>query len=175
MGEPVRHPPSIPIVGSGHEDSDVAVRPLAIFLAGLAGSLVAVGAICAWLFSVFLAESQQADVAPGPRAEVERRTPGPLLQHSPREERDELRAAEERRLHAAEWIDRDRGIARIPIERAIELTAERGFPKWPAAEVTPPAAAESPERPPTEPPAEAPADASPSSPPVPDPDPEEAP
>jgi DNA-binding GntR family transcriptional regulator len=37
-------------------------------------------------------------------------------------------AAETAILHSYGWVDRDAGIVRIPIERAIEILAERGLP-----------------------------------------------
>ncbi len=39
-----------------------------------------------------------------------------------------MRAAEEKILHSYGWIDQQKGIVRIPIERAMELTAQRGLP-----------------------------------------------
>lgn len=36
----------------------------------------------------------------------------------------EMRRAEEAELHRYEWVDRDAGIARIPIERAMKLVEE---------------------------------------------------
>lgn len=130
-------------VTPGHELSDARIRPLAIFLAILAASLVIVGALVAWLFQAYLAEAERADPPPSPLAQPAAAdapaTPGPLLQVSPQLDLETLRAREERRLHATEWADQPRGIVRIPIDQAIALTAERGFPDWPTVEVAPPA------------------------------------
>jgi hypothetical protein len=38
----------------------------------------------------------------------------------------ELQAEQRRRLESYGWVDRSTGVARIPIERAIELASERG-------------------------------------------------
>ena len=38
-----------------------------------------------------------------------------------------MKAAEQEVLESYDWIDRDAGLVRIPIERAIELLAERGL------------------------------------------------
>jgi hypothetical protein len=140
MGDPPRHPQAPPTVEHGHEHSDVRIRPLAVFLAALTGSLVAVAFICAWLFSVFLSDAERDDQSPAPRAEAGRPTPGPLLQVSSRDDLERLRRREATLLDSSAWVDRERGVARIPIDRAIELTVEKGLPQWPAAEVTPPAA-----------------------------------
>jgi hypothetical protein len=40
----------------------------------------------------------------------------------------ELRQIEAPLLHSYEWIDKNAGSVRIPIERAIDLLAERGLP-----------------------------------------------
>lgn len=116
-----------------HEDSDVNIKSLGIFLAGLAITMVVTGAIVVWLFDVFLKEAEEADVSPSPLAESGESAPppGPLLQIAERLDLRLHRESQEKLIHETGWIDRDRGVVRIPIERAIELTAERGFPDWP--------------------------------------------
>jgi hypothetical protein len=132
MGEPPREMPRTrAAAGFGHETSDVRIRPLAIFLAWLMGIIVAAACVCAWLFSLLERGAEQRDPAPPPLADSAERTRGPLLQVSPRQDLEVLRAREERQLHATEWVDKDRRIARIPIDRAIAVTVERGLPKWP--------------------------------------------
>lgn len=41
---------------------------------------------------------------------------------------DETRASEDAKLNSHGWIDTERGIVRIPIERAMDLVAQRGLP-----------------------------------------------
>lgn len=116
-----------------HEDSDVSIKSLGIFLAGLAITMIITGALMIGLFDIFLDEAEQADVSPSPLAEPGEPAPppGPLLQVAERLDLRLHREAQDKLIHEAAWIDRDRGLVRIPIERAIELTAERGFPDWP--------------------------------------------
>ena len=45
----------------------------------------------------------------------------------------ELRARDAAALHEYAWVDRDAGVVRIPIERAIAVLAERGLPGRPVA------------------------------------------
>jgi hypothetical protein len=135
MGRPVRGtlvPP--PSVDQGYEHSDVPVRPLGIFIGILAGSLVVVSGIVAGLFWFFEGEAAETDPPPSPLAEERPITPGPLLQVSPREDIDDMRKREREHLSTPAWVDREGGVARIPIDRAIALTVERGLPNWPAAE-----------------------------------------
>ena len=116
-----------------HEDSDVSIKSLGIFLAALAITMVITGAIVVWLFDVFLKEAEEADVPPSPLAQSGEPAPppGPLLQVAERLDLRVHHESQEKLIHETGWIDRDRGVVRIPIERAIELTAERGFPDWP--------------------------------------------
>lgn len=54
--------------------------------------------------------------------------PEPRLQTDPKQDLKNLRAAEADTLEHYGWVDRNNGVVRIPIERAIELTLERGLP-----------------------------------------------
>jgi hypothetical protein len=40
-----------------------------------------------------------------------------------------LRAEEDAALHSYGWVDKGRGVARIPVEEAMRLLAERGLPR----------------------------------------------
>jgi hypothetical protein len=128
LPEKIGHPTT---VARGHEQSDVKVRPLAIFLAALTASLVIVVLAVAWLFDLFLAEMQRADPAAPPHAEGDVAPRGPLLQVSPRRELARFRETEEKRLSTTEWVDTEQGIVRITIDLAMKLAAERGLPVWP--------------------------------------------
>ena len=41
-----------------------------------------------------------------------------------------LRQSENAALSSYAWVDRSRGFVRIPIDRALALTTERGLPGW---------------------------------------------
>jgi hypothetical protein len=58
--------------------------------------------------------------------------PAPRLQIDPKADLEHLRAQERERLTTYGWVDRERRIARIPIERAMELLAGRGLAGWPS-------------------------------------------
>jgi hypothetical protein len=57
--------------------------------------------------------------------------PRPELQANPREDMAKFYAQEMRRLNGTGWIDKQRGIAHIPIADAMRLTAQQGIPDWP--------------------------------------------
>jgi hypothetical protein len=56
-------------------------------------------------------------------ADAADRTPPPRLQANPPAELERLRARDRERLETYGWIDRDEGLVRIPILRAMELVA----------------------------------------------------
>jgi hypothetical protein len=55
------------------------------------------------------------------------------LQTAPKSDVERLRAREDRRLNSFGWVDRDKQIARIPIEDAMKLLAKRGMNGWPTS------------------------------------------
>jgi hypothetical protein len=58
--------------------------------------------------------------------------PAPRLQALPERELAELRAQENAILGSYAWVEKDRGVARIPIDEAMQIVAERGLPTFPA-------------------------------------------
>lgn len=123
---------------TGHEDTrhteirseKTDAHPGAIlrFLLWLVFGTVVVAILLRWMF-VGLASYQEAQQAPPPvmRARAER-PPGPLLQEQPAQDLVAYRAAQEREIHAYGWVDRQAGIVRIDVDRAMALVAERGLP-----------------------------------------------
>ncbi len=134
MGEPVKSAESPLAVPQGHERSDVHVRPLAWFLAGLTGLLVVTVVAVVWLFDALLEGAERGDPT-APLVESERVVRDPPLQVSPRGDVESLRKRENAELASVAWVDESQGIVRMPIERAMELAAERPFPAWPTVDV----------------------------------------
>jgi hypothetical protein len=56
--------------------------------------------------------------------------PAPRLQTDPARDFENSRAADDALLTSYGWTDRKDGVVRIPIDRAMELTAKRGIPGW---------------------------------------------
>jgi hypothetical protein len=48
-----------------------------------------------------------------------------------------FRAQEQALLASYGWVEKDKGIARIPVEEAMRIVAERGLPAFPVAEPSP--------------------------------------
>ena len=56
------------------------------------------------------------------------RMPHPQLQSDPVADRNLLIATQEQRLNSYGWVNQNTGVVHIPIERAIDLLAQRGVP-----------------------------------------------
>jgi hypothetical protein len=66
--------------------------------------------------------------------------PQPRLERNERIEINDFRLKEEQTLNSYGWIDQKAGVAHIPIERAMQLVAQRGLPTTPKAGTPPPSA-----------------------------------
>ncbi len=114
--------------GGGYERRDMSLRVVGIFFLGLIVGISAVLLLMAWLFDYFEAREASRDTPPSPLAEARPLPPEPRLQVNPSVDLKAMRAAEDAALNTYGWVDRKAGIVRIPIERAMELLAERGLP-----------------------------------------------
>jgi hypothetical protein len=63
--------------------------------------------------------------------------PQPRLERNERTEIKDFRLKEEQTLNSYGWVDEKAGVVRIPIDRAMELLAERGLPTTPKAGTVP--------------------------------------
>jgi hypothetical protein len=66
--------------------------------------------------------------------------PQPRLERNERTEIRDFRLQEEQTLNSYGWLDQKAGLVRIPIERAMQLIAQRGLPTTPKAGTAPPSA-----------------------------------
>ena len=113
-----------------HEESDVNVRGVLGFAAGLLVTAVLIQ-FMVWLLFVYFSGREAARVVPEyPLAagEQTRVPPEPRLQTNPREDMRALRAREDAVLNSYGWVDKTAGVVRIPIDEAIKLTVQRGLP-----------------------------------------------
>ena len=123
------------MAGRGYELQDVNIRFLATVVFGLF-ALMLVGAGVSFWFAGFLeAQQKAADRPASPLAgTLPTRPPEPRLQENPGEALTKARTAEDAALVSYQWIDPKSGLLRIPIDRAIDLLAERGLPHRPATD-----------------------------------------
>jgi hypothetical protein len=111
-----------------HERSDVDVRAIALFGAGLIVLGVLIHFSLGAMLNVYTERQASHVGSTRPLSDTLGRTSQPALQVSPEEELAKLRSAEESVLTSYGWVDRKAGIVRIPIARAIDLLARNGLP-----------------------------------------------
>lgn len=129
---------------------DVSIRGVLFFAFWLAVGLIAAAAGMFALLRVLEKRERAQDrtISPMIAASLSRTPPEPRLEPYPLAPRLKLRAEEDEVLTTYGWVDKDRGLVRIPIDRAMELIVQRGLPPakpMPAIAPAPPAGA-SPER-----------------------------
>ena len=112
----------------GYETRDVSVLGVGLFILSLALAICLICWISAGLYKLF----EAAHPALGSPSRIELNpsmlAPPPRLESEPLIHLARFRAAEEAKLNSYGWIDRDSGIVRIPIERAMDLIVQRGLP-----------------------------------------------
>ena len=110
---------------AGYEQHDARVRNLLLIGLGILAALVASGfAVTALIW--YLDSQDQAYVSP-----LETRSqqpPEPRLEADPQAGGAQIIAAAQQRLAEYRWVDRDRGLAQIPVQRAMTILARRGWP-----------------------------------------------
>lgn len=113
-----------------HEETDVDIRAILTFAAGLVVVLLVVSAIVGGIFRYFDArEARQEPPAYPLAAQQENRLPPePRLQTNPRADLRDLREQEDKTLSTYGWVDRNAGVVRIPIDDAMKRTIQRGLP-----------------------------------------------
>ena len=62
------------------------------------------------------------------RAEIKETFPEPRLEEDERTQLGGFLAGEDKQLNSYGWVDEKTGVAHIPIQRAMELTVQRGLP-----------------------------------------------
>jgi hypothetical protein len=106
------------------------MRMVALFGACLAVLLAGSLALMAWLFAIFNVAPEAHGLHGAPVATTPPRPPGPRLQPSPTQDMLEMLQAENARLQSYGWVDQSAGIARMPIDRAMEVIVQQGLPAW---------------------------------------------
>jgi hypothetical protein len=136
-----------PANATGHGDferRDIKVSDVIYFLVGLVVFLVIVHFIVTGVYS-YLEKHSQADQPPlSPLVKnapadtrhlsvdykdyLKQNFPSPQLEVDERTQLNQIRLDEEETLASYGYIDQKAGIVRIPIERAMDLIAQRGLP-----------------------------------------------
>ncbi len=99
------------------EPEGVAARPV-LYVA--IGFLMFVGVCLAGIFYYY------SDVVGARKAPKPGPFPAPQLQRTPLADLEKVQKSQEEQLNGYAWVDKDRGIVRVPIERAMQIVASKG-------------------------------------------------
>ena len=121
--------------GAGYEVDDASVREIVVSAIGLAVGTIL---ICAAVFGLFRVLRSVEISSRQPITDVSVPStfpPGPRLQDKPWEELQALRQKEDQTLASYGWVDKNAGTVRIPIDRAMDIIAQRGYTAPPPSTV----------------------------------------
>ncbi len=124
MSEPVKGPEH---PQRGYEDSDVSVGRLFAFAGGVV-ALVGLGVLGSAAVFHFFVRHQPLGPPASPFENVRTVPPEPRLQTTAPLDLKLYRADQEKILEGYGWVDSHAGIVRIPVDRAMDLLLQKGYP-----------------------------------------------
>src|SRR5271157_2336885 len=110
-----------------HETSDVNIRSLVISGVLLCGLVIAGLLVSKGVFHYFVGHQGLGPPA-SPFENVRMLPPEPRLQVSVPKDLKQYKAAQEEILNSYGWVDQNAGVVRIPIDRAMDILAQKGLP-----------------------------------------------
>ncbi|MCG6928173.1 MAG: hypothetical protein LJF30_23055 [Acidobacteria bacterium] len=116
-----------------YEEEDINERSTFWFGFWILAVMVGVSFLVKPLYNLLVARGveTQAPAAYAADADPEAlRPPLPRLQTLPEVDLAEFRAQEDAILGSYAWVEKDRGVVRIPVEEAMRIVAERGLPTF---------------------------------------------
>jgi hypothetical protein len=111
-----------------HEQTDVNIRWIFVFAAGLAIVAVMINLAVLGLYKYFDGREARGPAEHALASGEPRLPPEPRLQTAPRQDLANFRAREDEILNGYHWVDKQAGVVRIPIGEAMKLTVQRGLP-----------------------------------------------
>ena len=131
--------------GVGYETTDASISPLVWTMVAIFATVILVYAVLYGMYNLWRDRENAEDRAPLPIAKgVEQVPPEPRLQPRPEEPLSDPTAdllmwrAKERTITGQyQWIDQPGGVVKIPIDRAMDIVAERGLPTGEGWEMRP--------------------------------------
>jgi len=116
----------IPDTGQGYEVQDAPVGTIVRFAFGISVATIVVCIALAWLLRGLIAIHDPGQR--NPLAPAQQIPPEPRVEVQPWHQLERMRTREDEILRSYGWVDKEKGVVRIPIERAMDLVAERGLP-----------------------------------------------
>ena len=123
-------PPDLTKPENRHEVTDVNVYAIGKFAIGLILTTIFCVALMIGTFQYLLHRvgGQPPTRLGQPTTDARQLPPEPRLEETPAADLGEMRAAEDHVLTSYRWIDQSAGIVGLPIDRAMDLVAQRGLP-----------------------------------------------
>jgi hypothetical protein len=132
----------------GFEREDLGAKPVIGFIVSLVISGVLIYYVIWGIFHFLDAYDRKHQQSRTPLVQVESNTrgvqtqmiqrfPEPRLEDNERTELNGFRYGEEEKLNSYGWVDKNAGVAHIPIEQAMQLVAQRGLPTTPQTGIAP--------------------------------------
>lgn len=112
----------------GYEKTDASPRGLVYFALIIAGILVLAFLSLRWLFGYLQKVENPGSFVAAPFADARPLPPPPRIQSNPGADMQSFFQSQQNLLNTYGWIDRQNGIVRLPIDRAMELILQRGLP-----------------------------------------------
>jgi hypothetical protein len=112
----------------GYETRDTNTGAIVNFLVILAVVLVLSGLVCWGMFKIFSTRAVEHPATDSPFADTRQLPLGPQLQVNPREDWLSFRKGQEDSLQNYSWENKSAGLARVPIQVAMELLVKKGLP-----------------------------------------------
>lgn len=130
------------------EQQDLSVTGVFYFMVGLAVVIALVYGIVAGMYRFLEASDKKREAPVNPMAiktgvdprsmnfptvqqKVAQTFPQPVLEHSERVQYNNFAKEQDRVLASYDWVDQKNGVVRIPIDKAMDLLAQRGLPVRP--------------------------------------------
>jgi len=117
---------------AAYEKRDANPRALVYFTLIMAAILAATALSLIWLFKHYQKVENPGSAVPAPFAATRPMPPPPRIQPNPSADMQSYLQSQQNLLNSYGWIDRQEGIVRLPIDRAMELLLERGLPTRPS-------------------------------------------
>jgi hypothetical protein len=113
--------------GPGYETRDASIPALLKFAVSLAVIIIVVSFGMKWLFN-YDAKTQSLGPTVTPFENERTIPPLPRLQVLPQKEIHDYWEAEQGLVNSYGWVDRQNGVVRIPVDRAMRILLQRGLP-----------------------------------------------